>query len=294
MAILSVALVTRNRPESLNRCLESLRRQSIQPYEIVISDDSEPDRVHEIQEVANRWDCRYVAGPRQGLYANRNYAALACKGTHIRTMDDDHLFPPGHMEQCLEAVQSDPKSIWTTGEVLFIEGKYHEGTLTAGQLAPSGVSESVKDVNDNWAIADGSTIYPSEVFSQGHRMVEWFNYGSSYLEFGAYLYQCGFKSRCIMGAIVEHHPLDTSIFNRNYTPKVLESALFSCLCYNLYFKPNLLLVMRYVPPKLVRAKFEMGIQKTLSLSLERSKERWMTNSQLSEAFNSQFIHQDSK
>lgn len=290
MIRLSIALVTRNRPESLNRCLESLRGQNVQPYEIVVSDDSDPDRAHEIQEVANRWDCRYVIGPRKGLYANRNRVALACEGTHIRTMDDDHLFPPGHLEQCLEAVQSDPKSIWTTGEILFVDGKYYEGTLTAGQLAPSGVSEPVKDVSDNWAIADGSTIYPGEVFRKGHRMVEWFNYGSSYLEFGAYLYHLGFKSRCIMGALVEHHPLDTSIFNRSYTPKVLESALFGCLCYNLYFKPNLVPIMRYVPPKLLRAGFEPGAMKVLMLSLERAKERWLPNSQISEPSNKQFIH----
>ena len=40
---LSVALVTRNRPDWLRRCLGSWRTQSVQPYEIVISDDSGED-----------------------------------------------------------------------------------------------------------------------------------------------------------------------------------------------------------------------------------------------------------
>ncbi|MFM6022178.1 MAG: glycosyltransferase family 2 protein, partial [Dolichospermum sp.] len=39
--LLSIALVTRNRPESLERCLKSLRSQNVQPFEVVISDDSD-------------------------------------------------------------------------------------------------------------------------------------------------------------------------------------------------------------------------------------------------------------
>ena len=38
---LSVALLTRNRPESLRRCLASLRAQDCQPSEIIVSDDSD-------------------------------------------------------------------------------------------------------------------------------------------------------------------------------------------------------------------------------------------------------------
>jgi len=42
---LSVALVTRNRPESLDRCLASLRAQDTQPFEIAVSDDGDDPAV---------------------------------------------------------------------------------------------------------------------------------------------------------------------------------------------------------------------------------------------------------
>lgn len=90
---ISVALVTRNRPESLRRCLTSLRAQDVQPWEVVISDDS--DDHESALALAKEFGVRHVLGPKRGLYGNRNSSALACEGTHIRTMDDDHTFPPG-------------------------------------------------------------------------------------------------------------------------------------------------------------------------------------------------------
>ena len=119
---LSVALVTRNRPGSLRRCLESLRAQSVQPFEVVVSDDSSKEFADENRRIAAEFCCRHEEGPGRGLYANRNAAALRCAGTHMRTVDDDHTFPPDHFEQCRAAVEEDPCAVWTTGEWSFLDG----------------------------------------------------------------------------------------------------------------------------------------------------------------------------
>src|SRR5256884_5562045 len=105
---ISVALVTRNRPESLERTLRSLRAQDVQPFEVVLSDDSDVEQARRCRELAARYKCRYVSGPQRGLYANRNFSALVCRGTHVRTMDDDHEFPDGHIRACIRAVESRP------------------------------------------------------------------------------------------------------------------------------------------------------------------------------------------
>ncbi|MCL1470613.1 glycosyltransferase family 2 protein [Argonema antarcticum] len=273
---LSIALVTRNRPESLERCLKSLRSQSIQPFEVVVSDDSDPELAPKTEALAKYWDCRYIKGPQRGLYANRNYTALACKGTHIRTMDDDHLLPEGHMEQCMEAVWFDPKSIWTTGEMGFINGEYCGTSQTATQLYPSGVAGSVTDVDDNWAIADGATIYPKEVFDRGHRMVEWFPFGSSYLEFGAYLYYHGFRSRCIPGALIKHYA-DQTILTRRNNISVIESQLYASLCFNFFFKPNPGLAAKYILSCIRYSNFNQNLVWNLPKLITQAKRRWHKN-----------------
>jgi len=238
---LSVALVTRNRPESLDRCLASLRAQDTQPFEIAVSDDGDDPAV--TAKILERYDARQLIGPRRGLYANRNAVALACTGTHIRTMDDDHTFPAGHIRQCLEALERDPQVVWTCGEHSFIDGKENAFTPRAAQLHPSGVACAVHDPDDNWAIADGATIYPREVFVHGLRFVEEFGYGSSYLEFGALLYARGWRSRCIPDSFIEHHD-DASAQNRR-SPV---SCLYASLCFNLHFRPNLLRAVRHATP----------------------------------------------
>ena len=238
---LSVALVTRNRPASLERCLTSLRAQVDQPFEVIVSDDSSSEIVPAIQQIAGRFGCIYFRGPLRGLYANRNFAAVRCRGTHIRTMDDDHILPPDHLSRCVAAVQTDRNAIWTTGEHGFIKGRSVGIAKTAGQLGPSGVGEPVKDVDDNWGIADGSTIYPREVFDRGFRMIEDFGFGSSYLEFGAYLYRHGWKCRCIPGAVVEHHAIALS------QPDPL-SHRFASICYNRYFRPDAIRLILCLAP----------------------------------------------
>lgn len=238
---LSVALITRNRPDSLERGLASLRSQNVQPFELVVSDDSGRDCAERVRELVAEYGGTYWAGPRRGLYANRNFVAQKCRGSHIRTMDDDHILPPDHLSSCIDAVKSDPNAIWTAGEVGYLNGTAVGVAETANQLGPSGVGEPIENQDDNWGIADGSTIYPREVFDHGLRMVEEFGFGSSYLEFGAYLYKSGWKCRCIPKAQVEHYAITLG------RPNPL-SQRFASICYNRYFRPNNFQLVRYLAP----------------------------------------------
>jgi glycosyltransferase involved in cell wall biosynthesis len=236
---ISVAVVTRNRPFSLDRALASVRAQQKQPQEVLVSDDSDEIFAEETLRVATKWNCRYLRGPRQGMYANRNFAFRNSTGTHVRTMDDDHEWPPGHWEQCENALLSDPKSIWTTGEEGYINGKFIVATATAGQLHRSGLAGPITDLDSNWGIADGSTLYPSALFQSGWWMLERKGYGSSYLEFGALLAFRGWKSRCISGAIVKHHA-DDLIPKREMGLDFGISRAAAVFAYNGYFKRNVL------------------------------------------------------
>jgi glycosyltransferase involved in cell wall biosynthesis len=238
---LSVALVACNRPESLERGLASLRSQSIQPFEIIVSDDSGRDHADRIRQLAAEYGGIYRSGPHRGLYANRNFAAQQCRGTHIRTMDDDHILRFDHLSRCIDAVKDDPNSIWTAGEIGYLNGASVGVAETANQLGPAGVGEPIEDRDDNWGIADGSTIYPREVFDRGLRMVEDFGFGSSYLEFGAYLYKKGWRCRCIQRCEVKHY---ATVLGR---PDPL-SQLFASICFNTYFRPNGFRSIRHLFP----------------------------------------------
>ena len=232
---ISVALVTRNRPASLLRTLQSLERQDVQPWEVIVSDDSNEERRGEVREMVESRGFRYLRGPRRGLYANRNHAALACSGTHIRTMDDDHEFPEGHLRRCFEAVQSDPAAVWFIGESY----PGHSWKLVCpGQLHPRGFSSSPADPDNCWSISDGATIYPAAIFQKGIRFAEYFNFGASYLEFGSRLHWLGYRMRFLASTGIIHH-YDPEA--RSFTDEEMNrsSRFFASLCHSFLYQPTL-------------------------------------------------------
>lgn len=235
---ISVALVTRNRPESLERCLKSLRSQNVQPFEVVISDDSDAEHQEATKNVAERWECLYIQGPCRGLYANRNHVALACKGTHIRTMDDDHEFPEKHLENCLIAIKHDPQSVWIIGEYLPMQSVGMPPHPCPGQLHPRGFSSLPKDTQNCWAISDGASIYPKKIFESGLRFVESWKFGYSYLEFGSRLYYLGYRIRHLESTYVIHH-FDSK--KRSFNDKNMEesSRFFAMMCYSFLYQSHL-------------------------------------------------------
>ena len=272
MIRLSVALVTRNRPESLARTLRSLREQDVQPFEVVVSDDSDEGLAFKTAQVATEFGCRYLRGPRKGLYYNRNFIAENCVGSHVRTMDDDHLFPPGHFRSCLEAIEKEPELIWTTGEVGFVDGRLFGATPVAFQLHPAGVACIPDNFECNWAIADGSTMYPRFVFQRGYRFVEEFGYGSSYLEFGAFLFSRGHFCRCLVGTVVEHFGGKETISRDSLNVQV--GRMFASLAFNLYFRPSKLRGLRYLIPLILRSPSSGKLLRKLPSLLQTVKRRW--------------------
>lgn len=233
---LSVALVTRNRPSSLERTLRSLRAQTTRPYEVVVSDDSNDADVARTREVAERYSCRYLSGPRRGLYANRNAAAVACTGTHIHTMDDDHEFPVDHFAHCIEAATAEPESVWTIGEHLASRPQHGKPPFP-GEIGPRGFTVRPRDPRDSRAIADGSTIYPRSVFDRGVRYFEAFSFGPVYLELGCRIRELGYTIRWLDSTYVIHH-FDAAARSIDDPETVLAARIFVMLCLVNRYEPS--------------------------------------------------------
>jgi glycosyltransferase involved in cell wall biosynthesis len=264
---LSIALVTRNRSCSLARTLESLSKQSIQPYEVVISDDSDMQSMIDLNsELALKYGYTYITGPRKGLYGNRNFVAKQCSGTHIRTMDDDHEFPQNHLTNCIKAIEEERDTIWTIGEY-YPSDKIR--TLPApipGQLHPRGYSYAPKNLKKYYGISCGASIYPRCVVDRNILNVESYKFGILYLEYGARLYKNGYTIKPLSTTYIIHH-YDQD--NRSVTSEeVIESArIFSMLMFSFYhmhtFKNYFLtigeivrnLMLRRYPLKIIRQAY---------------------------------------
>jgi glycosyltransferase involved in cell wall biosynthesis len=199
----SVALVTRNRSRSLERCLESWRRQTVAPDEIVVSDDSDAAAAAETEAVARRYGCRYTRGPRRGLYANRNHASLACGGTHIVSADDDHTHPVDYVAVIRDLIAVDPHRVWIFSERL--PGDSSSPLTCPPELHRSGFGCTPADPSRCAAIADGATVYPRQIFESGLRYDETYPFGGLWYLWGKLLSRQGWHISFSDRTFVWHH-----------------------------------------------------------------------------------------
>jgi glycosyltransferase involved in cell wall biosynthesis len=200
---IGVAIVTRNRPRSLERCLESWRRQTVGPDEIVVSDDSDDGLAASTEECAARYGCRYTRGPRRGLYANRNHAALTSGMTHIISADDDHTHPSDYLAMVRDLIAGDPERVWVFGER---DPAQPDAPLTCPpELHRSGMGCAPRDPSRCASISDGSTVYPREIFDSGLRYDETFRFGGLWYLWGKLLASRGWRISYSDRTFVWHH-----------------------------------------------------------------------------------------
>lgn len=122
----SVAICTRDRPDWLRRCLQSLslldRRDLPQPVDleiIVIDNAPTDDRTRRV--VAETPQCSYHVEPRPGLNFARNAALRLAGGQLVAFVDDDAVVDQGWLAGLLSAWLADPDAGFFTGQVLPLE-----------------------------------------------------------------------------------------------------------------------------------------------------------------------------
>jgi glycosyltransferase involved in cell wall biosynthesis len=79
---------TRNRPDSLLRCLAALQAQSYEPLEVIVVDDGSEDGA-EVATVVNAHRARLVRGQGRGPAAARNLGVREASGDFLCFTDDD-------------------------------------------------------------------------------------------------------------------------------------------------------------------------------------------------------------
>lgn len=112
----SVVVCTRDRPDALARCLDSLARCDPAPDEVIVVDNA-PDRPGTRQAVLGRPGVRLVDEPRPGLSRARNRGVAASRGAVVAFTDDDVAVAPNWLGP-IRAAFVDARTACVTGLVL--------------------------------------------------------------------------------------------------------------------------------------------------------------------------------
>jgi glycosyltransferase involved in cell wall biosynthesis len=118
--LVSICVCTRNRPEDLRRCLDSLMVQDYPSYQVVIIDNDPPTSATK-DLVASYPQVTYVLEPKRGLNFARNRAIQEAKGEIVSYIDDDAVADPRWVSSLAKNFQLDPRIMCCTGPNLALE-----------------------------------------------------------------------------------------------------------------------------------------------------------------------------
>lgn len=123
--LVSIAIATYNRGHLIGRTLESLLRQSVGDFEIIISDDASSDGTPDLCTSLARAEprIRYRRNDsRLGLGGNCSRVLAMTRGEFVVLAGDDDLYEPAFLERLLAPMQSDPSLSIVASSVDLIDG----------------------------------------------------------------------------------------------------------------------------------------------------------------------------
>jgi glycosyltransferase involved in cell wall biosynthesis len=105
----SVIVPIYNRPDEMAELLESLTKQTLKDFEVLILEDNSPNKCDEVAaSYRDRLDVRYFFLPGTDRSYRRNYGMEQAKGDYFILYDSDCVIPPGYFEAVEQALRTDP------------------------------------------------------------------------------------------------------------------------------------------------------------------------------------------
>lgn len=127
----SIVIGTRNRPESLQRCLESIVRQTVPPHEVLIVDDGALDAAAatRVLERAGVPAVYHNKSHDPGLTKSRNLGIRRSTGDVVLFLDDDVELEPGYVEALIRGYEQHPDAGGVAGRLIDPPLPWHKRVL---------------------------------------------------------------------------------------------------------------------------------------------------------------------
>jgi glycosyltransferase involved in cell wall biosynthesis len=197
MGNLSLCICTMNRPEELRTALQSILEGSVQPHEIIVSDDGDGTAAAVAAEFPG---VVYQQGPRLGLAANRNACIELATGDLIAFIDDDVKVSGEFV--AVASSYSEQFAVYTGWEL-------NHSSQPARKVTPHNASflgfQREDPAGDYRSIVINATVFPAELFKKALFDAK-IRYGYEEIDIARHAVRLGFIIRYDDALHVEHFP----------------------------------------------------------------------------------------
>ena len=101
----SIIVPVYDRPDEINKLLESLSAQTVKPFELVIVEDGSKERCdHLLGRYRSFFTIRYFFKENEGRSVARNYGMERATGDYLLFFDSDVILPPAYFENLERAM----------------------------------------------------------------------------------------------------------------------------------------------------------------------------------------------
>ena len=105
----SIIVPVYNRPDEINKLLESLAAQTVKPFELVIIEDGSEERCdHLLDGYRSSFTINYHYKKNEGRCEARNYGLERASGDYMLFFDSDVILPPFYFERLEAAMKESP------------------------------------------------------------------------------------------------------------------------------------------------------------------------------------------
>ena len=99
MPTVSIIIPTYNRQSLVQETIDSVLRQSLSDWELIVIDDGSTDETGAVLTERYGTSIRYVYQQNQGESAARNYGISLAQGKYVAFLDSDDLWLPNKLQR---------------------------------------------------------------------------------------------------------------------------------------------------------------------------------------------------
>lgn len=152
----SVVIPAYNAQRFLPLTLESIFRQTVQDFEIVVVNDGSTDGTLEMLQGISDPRLRVITRENGGECVARNHGLREARGKYISFLDSDDVWLPNHLEQALSFLEAHPDIAWFSSTMKTVKD------IAPEDIQPADCSRE-RLCAVNWYLEGAAKTLPSSV-----------------------------------------------------------------------------------------------------------------------------------